>query len=360
MPPVGVVIVSWNVRDLLRDALASLAASTTAARVVVVDNASSDGSAAMVAADFPAVTLVANAVNRGFTAANNQGFRALGVDVDARRAGEGAPRHVLLLNPDTVVAPDAIAILAAYLDAHPGVGAVGPCLLNPDGSVQSSRRRFPTLLTGLVESTPVGWHWPGSPAARRYHMADAPAGMATGAGADAAGPVDWVTGAAILARADALAAVGGFDEGFFMYAEEIDLCRRLRDAGWATHYCGAAQVTHHEGKSSEQAVAARHVRFHRSRVRYFWKHHGRGAAEVVRWGILAAFALEALLEAGKGLAGHRRALRWARVRAYVALLRDGLAPAASDPVRGGVRTPAIVGGAAARVDDAPAADGARR
>lgn len=213
MPPVGVVIVSWNVRDLLRDALASLAASTAAARVVVVDNASSDGSAAMVAADFPAVTLVANAVNRGFTAANNQGLRALGVDVDARRVGEAAPRHVLLLNPDTVVAPDAIALLSDYLDAHAGVGAVGPRLLNPDGSLQPSRRRFPTLLTGLVESTPVGWHWPGSPAARRYHMADAPAGAATGAGADAAGPVDWVTGAAILVRADALAAVGASTRG---------------------------------------------------------------------------------------------------------------------------------------------------
>lgn len=327
MPPVGVVIVSWNVRDLLHEALASLAASTAPTRVVVVDNASTDGSAAMVAAAFPAVALIANADNRGFTAGNNQGFAALGVDVRARRVAPGAPRHVLMLNPDAAVAPDAVALLAGYLDAHPDAGAVGPLVLNPDGSVQPSRRRFPTPLTGLLESTPLGWRWPGSPAARRFHMADVPIGSD--------GPVDWVTGAALMVRSDALAAAGGFDEGFFMYSEEVDLCRRLRDAGWATHFCGAARVTHHEGKSSEQGLAARHVRFHRSRVRYFWKHHGRAAAETVRLGVLAMFALEALVETGKGLLGHRRDLRWARARAYAGLLRDGLAPAADDPVRGG-------------------------
>jgi hypothetical protein len=204
----------------------------------------------------------------------------------------------------------------AALDTHPDAGLVGPLLLNPDGSVQSSRRRFPTVVTGLAESTPWAWHWPENPWARRYHMADVPPATA--------GPVDWVTGAAMLVRAEVLAALGGFDEGYFMYSEELDLCRRLRAAGWAVRFEPAAGVLHHEGQSSGQVAPLRHRHFQRSRVRYFRRHHGRLAGAAVRWGVLAQFALELLLEAAKGALGHRRELRRARVAAYAALLRDGL------------------------------------
>jgi GT2 family glycosyltransferase len=211
---------------------------------------------------------------------------------------------------------DALGTLVDYLHAHPAVGAAGPCLLNPDGSVQSSRRRFPTLAAGLFESTPWAWHWPSNPAARRYAMEDVPPATA--------GPVDWVTGAAILVRGRALAAVGGFDTGFFMYAEELDLCRRLKDAGWATHFCPAARIVHLEGQSSGQVVPARHLHFCRSRVRYFRKHHGALAAELVRLNLRAGYAVEWGIEGLKGLLGHRTALRRARMQAYAAVLRDGL------------------------------------
>jgi N-acetylglucosaminyl-diphospho-decaprenol L-rhamnosyltransferase len=314
-PTIGVVVVSWNVCPLLRACLASIRSAGLPTCVVVVDNASADGSAAMVRTEFPEVRLVASTTNLGFTRGNNLGLGALGV-VDGADASGAAPRFVLLLNPDAELLPGALATLVATIEARPGVGAVGPLLLNPDGTVQSSRRRFPSLATGLLESTPVAWHWPNNPWARRYRMDDVPP--------TAGGPVDWVTGAALLLRAEALAALGGFDEGFFMYSEELDLCRRLRAAGWAVYFEPAARVVHHEGQSSGQVAGLRHRHFQRSRVRYFRKHHGRGAGALVRLGVLAQFAAEALLEAAKGALGHRRALRRQRVAAYWALLRDGL------------------------------------
>jgi len=258
--------------------------------------------------------LLANSDNLGFTRGNNQGLRRLGVG----EPSAAAPPYVLLLNPDTEVADDALAVLVEYLVRHPKVGAVGPELRFPDGSAQSSCRRFPTVLTGLMESTPVDWHWPTNPASRRYHMAgDPPSG---------AGPVDWVTGAAIALRTESLEAVGLLDEGFFMYAEELDLCRRLWDAGWEVHFEPRARIIHHEGASSSQAVPARHLHFQRSRVRYFRKHHGWLAAAAVRTGILSAFAAELALETVKWLVGHRRGLRRARVAAYWGVLKDGLSP----------------------------------
>lgn len=297
----SIIIVSWNVRELLRACLASL---PRGAEIIVVDNASADGSADMVRADFPHVQVIANAENRGFTQANNQGLAA------------AHGQTIFFLNPDTVVHADALAALLAVLDGDPRVGAVGPQLRYGDGTVQSSRRRFPTLLTALCESTPVEWRWRNNPFARRYRMVDR--------SADVEQDVDWLVGAALLCRRVALDAVGGFDEGFFMYSEELDLCRRLRRAGWRIVYTPRAVITHFEGKSSEQVVAARHIRFHTSRVRYFRKHHGALPAELLRLAVLGMFALEWCFEAGKGLLGSRRDLRRARLAAYSSLLRSGL------------------------------------
>ncbi len=338
-PDLSVIIVSWNVRDLLRACLASLAAGAAAAaerpsltvEVIVVDNASADGSAAMVAAEFPAVQLIANPENRGFTGGNNQGL--------ALAHG----RYVLFLNPDTVVSPGALSTMVAYMEAHPKVGALGPRLRYGDGSLQSSARRFPTLATALLESTPLAWHWPENRWARAYRMEDeglkiedsrlkiqiAPEMAANLQSSifNVASPVDWVVGAALLTRRAVLDEIGGFDEGYFMYSEELDWCRRAALAGWQTVYLPAAEIIHYEGKSSEQVVAARHIRFHRSRVRYFRKFHGRAAAETVRLAVLGMFAVEWLLEAGKWLLGSRRALRRERLAAYAQLLKSGLRPA---------------------------------
>ncbi len=283
---------------------------------LVVDNASADGSAAMVAAEFPAVRLFANMENVGFTRGNNQGLAV------------ARGRQVFFLNPDTEVVGDALAEMVAYLDAHPEVGALGPELRYGDGSLQSSRRRFPTLTTALFESTPLAWHWPANPWARRYRMEDQGSGVRgqddRGAAAATGQEVDWLVGAALLVRREVLAQVGGFDEGYFMYSEELDLCRRIKEAGWQIVYLPTAQIIHHEGKSSGQVVAARHIRFQTSKVRYFRKFHGPLRAEALRVFILASFAVEWLSEAGKWLLGSQRPLRRERMGAYGQLLRSGL------------------------------------
>ncbi len=326
-PDLSIIIVSWNVRDLLRACLQSLRSagsqnSSNAPRlasnteIIVIDNASSDGSAAMVADEFPLAILVANSENRGFTRGNNQGL--------ALARG----RHILFLNPDTVVLGEALTTMVAYMDAHPQVGASGPRLIYADGTPQSSRRRFPTLATALFESTPLAWHWPASlnPWARRYRMEDERTFAVSEPPKvlDEAEEVDWLVGAALLARREALEQIGGFDEGYFMYSEELDWCRRAKDAGWRIVFLPAAEIMHHEGKSSEQVTAARHIRFQTSKVRYFRKFHGSLAAKFLRLAILGMFAVEWLLEAGKWLLGSRRSLRRERMTAYTQLLASGL------------------------------------
>jgi len=300
----SIVVVNWNVRDLLRRCLASIyKSSAPRLEVIVVDNASSDGSAEMVRADFPAVALFSNTENVGFPAGNNQGFAA------------ARGRYVMTLNPDTEIVGDALAEMTAYLDAHRDVGALGPQLLNSDGSVQSSRRRFPTFATALFESTWLQGIAPRGVLAR-YYVDDQPA--------DVTQEVDWVTGACVLVRRDALGSVGGFDEAFFMYSEELDWCRRIKSAGWKIVYLPAAKVIHHVGKSSEQAAAARHIHFQASKVRYFKKHHGRFAGGVLQVFLLALYAWQILLESVKMLLGHKREMRRQRVRVYWQVVRSRL------------------------------------
>ncbi|MDQ1301443.1 MAG: N-acetylglucosaminyl-diphospho-decaprenol L-rhamnosyltransferase, partial [Chloroflexota bacterium] len=173
-PDLSVVIVSWNVRDLLRECLRSIVRSQESGvrgqesgtlipdpwplttEIIVVDNASADGSAAMVAAEFPTVRLISSPTNRGFTGGNNLGLEA------------ARGRYVFFLNPDTVASRAALVTLVDYLETHADVGVVGPQLRYGDGRLQSSRRRFPTLLTALFESAPLEWHWPNNPWARWY------------------------------------------------------------------------------------------------------------------------------------------------------------------------------------------------
>ena len=321
MPDLSIVIVNWNVRDLLRRCLQSINPKSQwangqnhigsfvidhlAIEVIVVDNASTDGSVEMVRREFPQVRLIACEVNLGYTGGNNRGISA----------SQG--RYILLLNPDTEVVGDALPTMVSYMDAHPDVGALGPQLLNPDGSIQSSRRRFPTLSTAFVESTVIQQWWPDNRILRRYYVQDRPD--------DAISEVDWVTGACILLRREAVERVGLLDDKFFMYSEELDWCRRARDAGWKVVYLPMAQVIHHEGKSSEQVMSFRHIRFQCSKIRYFRKHHGSWQAELLRLFILATYLYQLVLEALKWLVGHKRTLRAARVKAYWQVLRSRLA-----------------------------------
>ena len=304
----SVVIVNWNVRDLLRRCLHSILANLQTCAlanlcIIVVDNASTDDSVEMVQAEFPTVHVIANAENRGFPAANNQGLAV----------AQG--RYILLLNPDTEVVGDALATMVAFADAHPDVGMVGPQLLNTDGSVQSSRRRFPTLATGFLESTWLERYTPRR-LLERYEFLDQPD--------DVVQDVDWLYGAAFMARREAIEQVGPMDEGFFMYSEELDWCRRFREAGWRVVYLPTAQIVHHEGKSSEQVVAARHIHFQTSKVRYFRKYHGRVVAEVLRLFLLGSYVWQLGLEGTKWLVGHKRPLRAERIAAYRQVLRSGL------------------------------------
>jgi len=297
MPDLSVIIVNWNVRDLLRRCLHSILANLPACQleIIVVDNGSTDGSPEMVRTEFPQVHLLANPDNRGFTGANNQGLAV------------ARGRYVLLLNPDTEVVGDALETLVAFADVHPDVGVVGPQLLNPDGTVQSSRRRFPTLATALLEST---WLQPYAPRRllARYYVLDRPD--------DEVQDVDWVTGAALMARREAVEQVGPLDEGFFMYSEELDWCRRFRAAGWRVVYLPTARIIHHEGKSSEQVLPARHIHFQTSKIRYFRKYHGPAAAEVLRLVLLGNYLWQIGVEGAKWLLGHKRPLRAERIAAY--------------------------------------------
>ncbi|MBN1640796.1 MAG: glycosyltransferase family 2 protein [Anaerolineae bacterium] len=317
----SVIVVNWNVRDLLDRCLASVVGSAAAAgaepgtwllpsgrafEVLVVDSASSDDSVGMVRERYPQVRLYASETNLGYAGGNNLGIR------------ESRGRCLLVLNPDAELVGDCLETLCAYLASHPEVGVVGPQLRYPDGSIQSSRRRFPTLRTALVDSTFLEKWFPRHPALRRYKVLDQPD--------DAVCEVDWVVGACLLVRREAIEEVGLMDERYFMYSEELDWQRRIRDAGWVVVYLPAAQVVHHEGKSSQQVRALTDIRYGRSKVRYFRQHHGALHGEVVRQWLLVHYRYEWTVEALKWLAGHRRDLRRARMDAYRQVIRSGLRP----------------------------------
>jgi N-acetylglucosaminyl-diphospho-decaprenol L-rhamnosyltransferase len=307
----SVVIVNWNVRDLLRRCLHSVAESSKAetpkrlsVQVIVVDNGSSDGSVPMLRGEFPQIKLIANEANLGFTRANNQGLSI----------SDG--RYALLLNPDTEVLDRALGEMVAYMDLHPAVGALGPQLIYADGRVQSSRRRFPGLDTAFLEGTFLQQSFPRSRILSRYYVLDRPENETQ--------EVDWLVGACLLMRREALDQVGPLDERFFMYSEEMDWCYRAKGRGWNVVYLPAAQVIHHEGKSSEQVLPVRHIQFQRSKVLFFKKHRGGWLAEALRFYLLLTYLWQTVVEGLKWLVGHKRPLRQQRAAAYWQVLRSGL------------------------------------
>lgn len=327
----AIVVVNWNTRELLAQCLRSVQAALAEAsfswQIAVVDSSSNDGSAEMVRRDFPAASLLDLAENRGFGAAANAGMRMQASPLppaplpsprsgEGRGVGRGLYPATLLLNADTEIVGPAILEMAAYLDAHPDVGVVGPQLRYPDGQIQPSRRRFPTPGTLFWESTVLEQYIPGNRWARCYHMADRPD--------DIVQEVDWLVGACLLVRAEAVAQAGLLDEGYFLYFEELEWCRRIRQAGWRVVYLPTARVVHHEGRSTEQVPLQRHLHFGRSKVRYARKTFGPRWAAFLHGFLLAAFAWQWLVEGSKWLLGHRRALRRERMRIYAAVLGKGL------------------------------------
>ncbi len=303
----SIIIVTWNVKDLLRTCLESIldncqATPNLTTEIIVVDSASTDGSAQMVQEEFPQVHLIVSQENVGYAKGNNVG------------ANVAQGRYLFILNPDTVIKPNVLAQLVNYLDTHPSVGAIGPQLLWPDSTVQSSRRRFPTVGTLFWESTLLGQWFPNNRHIQQYHMVDQAPNQPQ--------QIDWVVGAALLIRQEAWQQVGPIDETFFMYFEETDWCHRCVKAGWEIHYLPNAQITHYEGKSSEQVVAARTIRFQRSKLHYTRKYFSSGWATALRLFLWLTFAFQWLEETAKWLVGHRRPLRRERMQAYSYVLRN--------------------------------------
>lgn len=307
-PDISIVIVSRNTRELLRICLHSIREHSDGytVEIIVVESDSEDSTAAMVRASFPAVILLEPGENTGFARGNNLGIK---------RARGGA---VLLLNPDTELTAGALAALHCALAAGPTIGVVGPLLRYPDGTIQPSRRRFPTLATALVESTVVQEWWPNHPALARYYCADLPD--------DVAQEVDWLVGACLLVRREVFAAVGLLDERLFLYAEEPEWCWRVRRAGWRVRYVPEAAVRHHEGTSTGQNVTARQRAFAMGKTHLMGELYGPTAEWVTRGALVADQTVRLVREAAKWSLGHKRDLRAARVMAAWTTLRALLLP----------------------------------
>jgi GT2 family glycosyltransferase len=263
VPDLSVSIVNTGSRELLLACLASLVG--TAAEIVVLDNASEDGSVAAVRERFPDVRVIAQRQRAGFGANHNTVVRAT------------SGRYVYVLNEDTTADDWGFEALTAYLDAHPRVAALGPRLVYPDGRVQDSAWRFPTPLVSMLSLATLG----------RLGV--------TQSRGDAPRAVDWVMGAAVLLRRQALEEVGLFDEGFFLYSEEVDLQARLRRAGWEVHYFPEAKVVHHESQFSADIPERRINEMWRSRHRYWNKHHSAAGARIAALATGAQYAARALL-----------------------------------------------------------------
>jgi N-acetylglucosaminyl-diphospho-decaprenol L-rhamnosyltransferase len=263
VPDVSVSLVNTNSRDLLLACLESLRGAD--AEIVVLDNASEDGSAAAVRERFPDVRVIEQRRRAGFGANHNTVIRAT------------TGRYVFVLNEDTTSEDWGFERMVAHLDAHPRVAALAPRLVYPDGRPQASAWRFPSPPAAVLGLLTLGR-----------------SGIVESGGSETR-DVDWAMAAAILLRREALDEVGLFDEGFFIYSEETDLCRRLRDAGWRTQYFPSVTVVHHESQFSSGIPERRINEMWRGRHRYWRKHHSRVGAGVAAACTGAQYAVRGLL-----------------------------------------------------------------
>ena len=304
MIDLSIIIVNWNTRDLLAQCLQSVYDTVRGLEfeVFVVDNASTDGSAAMVRERFPQVQLIENGENVGFARANNQAIE--------RSTGH----YVLLLNSDTVVTPGAIEALVKFADLRPDAGAVGPQLLNGDGSFQASYAQFPTLWTEVlllwgIARVVYSRYFPSNPPEHSQETCEC----------------DWVGGACLLVRKEAIAEVGTLDEDYFLYVEEADWCYRLKQRGWKILYYPDARIVHYGGRSSDQWDVSRRIHLHRSKLLFFRKHRGWVQEHIFRANIrVSAFLKSALWAIVSPLLGKRYNQAYEKYRVYRALVEAHL------------------------------------
>ncbi len=285
MLDLGIVIVNYNTRDLLRTCLETVYASQGdfSFTVCVVDNNSPDGSAAMVAAEFPQAILIANQDNRGYPAANNQGLQAFGYP-----EGSDTPRFALLLNPDTELPPDGLAEMQAFMEEHLDAGAAGPRLLLLDGSLHlACRRSFPSPAISCYRLTGLAKLFPRSRRFGRYNLTYLDPSEMT--------EVDSVVGAFMLVRGQAIRQVGLMDDTFFMYGEDLDWCYRMKAMGWKVYYNPAVTVLHVKGAASRHSARAQ-VEFWRAMSLFYRKHYAAQTPWPVHLLITGALGLRTALE----------------------------------------------------------------
>lgn len=279
---ISIIIVNYNSGKLLEKCLDSICTeeSEIEFETFVVDNGSSDDSWKMIKEMFPQVSLIRNADNLGFSRANNQAIR--------RSLG----RYLLLLNPDTILRTKALEKMVHFMDEYPRAGAAGPKLIDPQGTIQLSCRSFPSHRTALFNRYSLLTKLlPANRFSREYLM--------TGWDHSTVQEVDWVSGACLLMRKEALDEIGLLDERFFMYAEDVDWCYRAKRRGWKVYFIPQAEVVHYIGQSSRRAGRKAIVERHRSMYRFYQKHYRRNllldgltaAGIAMRAGFLLAMSL---------------------------------------------------------------------
>ena len=285
-----VVILNYNTADLLGDCLQSVYASAGELnyQVCVVDNASTDNSADMVRREFPRADLIVNRRNVGYSTGNNVGLASFGI-FDQRLTSLGsAPRYVLLLNPDTVLPRDALRSMVDFMDAHPRAGAAGPRIRRPDGSLdRACRRSFPTPTVSLFRMTGLSRLFPKSRLLNAYNLEYLPE--------DGIHQVDAVVGAFMMVRGEVPRTVGPLDEEYFMYGEDLDWAKRIKDAGWEVWYNGAVEITHVKEASSQASVKSR-IDFYEAMWIFYRKHYRQDTGwlmdNLIRLGIAAKGGLD--------------------------------------------------------------------
>ncbi|MBC7251881.1 MAG: glycosyltransferase family 2 protein [Anaerolineae bacterium] len=315
MLDLAIIIVNYNTRDLLRDCLASVYDNRGDFRfqVCVVDNCSSDGSAEMVRAEFPQTLVIESEINGGFAYANNLGLRAFGFaesgdvapEAEPRReapAPTPLPRYALLLNPDTILPPSALAGMLEFMDAHPEAGISGPRLVLADGSLDlACRRSFPTPEVAFYRLVGLSKLFPRNRRFGRYNL--------TYLDPDEMAEVDSVVGACMMVRREAIQQVGLLDETFWMYGEDLDWAYRIKSAGWKVFYNPAVTVLHYKEAASRgdrQIRPKTRYEFYRAMYVFYQKHYAATTPFWLRWLIVGGIVLrggmvmlQEILKAGK-------------------------------------------------------------
>jgi hypothetical protein len=303
-PTLSIIIVNWNTGRLLTDCIQSiqdtyLSEQSSQTEILVIDNGSTDHSLAQAVDCFPGIRVIPNQLNLGFGPANNL----------AAQSAHG--EYLLLLNPDTIVQPGAIHALLDYLQSHPKIGLVGPKLINPDGTFQLSIFRAPTLSREAWRLFHLDRIYP-----YNAYPVDVLASQEPQ-------PVDILQGTCLFMPRELFLLVGMFDEQFFMYSEEVDLCTRIRSTGWPIHWVPQAKVMHLAGQSTRLVADKMFLMLYRNKVAYFRKHYGQprtGFYKLLLYVVSISRYLPGLIL--KRLAARKPTTRWDTSRQYGLMLKE--------------------------------------